>query len=96
MADVRHEYLSKAKENLDLLSRRIVGLEAKANEKTGELHREFKAALSSICESKDQAERQLDELKLESRSAWVDVEHGVEAARNSLSDAIDNASERFQ
>jgi BMFP domain-containing protein YqiC len=35
MTDDRNEYISKAKENLDLLNARIVELEAKANEKIG-------------------------------------------------------------
>lgn len=96
MTDTRNEYLSKAKEDLDLLNARIVELEAKANEKTGEVRREFKAKLSGIRESRDQASRRLEELRLASKPAWEDVKQGVEKAWHSLSDAIDSASERFQ
>lgn len=96
MTDRRSEYISKAKENLDLLNARIVELEARANKKTGEVRREFKANLSGIRESKEQAERRLEELRLASKPAWEDVKHGVEQAWHSLSDAVDRASERFQ
>lgn len=95
MTDARNEYISKAKENLDLLNARIVELEAKANEKTGEVRRELKAKLSGLRESKDQAERRLDELRLASKPAWEDVKQGVEKAWHSLSDAIDRATERL-
>ena len=70
-------------------------LEAKANEKTGEVRRELKAKLSGLRESKDQAERRLDELRLASKPAWEDVKQGVEKAWHSLSDAIDRATERL-
>ncbi len=96
MTDTRSEYISKAKENLDLLDARIVELEAKANKKTGEVSREFKANLSGLRKSKDQAERRLEELRLASKPAWEDVKQGVEKAWHSLSDAVDDARERFQ
>lgn len=96
MTDSRSEYISKAKENLDLLDARIVELEAKANKKTGEVGREFKAKLSGLRKSKDQAEQRLEELRLASKPAWEDVKQGVEKAWHSLSDAVDNASARFQ
>ena len=96
MTDARSEYLSKARENLDLLNARIVELEAKANKKSGEVRRELKAKLSGLRESTDPAERRLDELRLASEPAWDDVKQGVEKAWHSLSDAVDNATERFQ
>ena len=96
MRDTRSEYISKAKENLELINARIVELEAKANEKSGEARREFKAKLSGIRESRAQAKRRLAELRLASEPAWEDVKQGVERAWRSLSDAVDSASERFQ
>lgn len=96
MTDTRSEYISKAKENLDLLNARIVELEAKADRKTGEARRELKAKLSGLRESKDRADRRLDELRRASKPAWEDVKQGVEQAWHSLSDAVDRASERFQ
>lgn len=96
MRDTRSEYISKAKENLELINARIVELEARANEKTGEARREFKAKLSGIRESTAQAKRRLAELRLASEPTWEDVKQGVERAWHSLSDAVDSASERFQ
>ncbi|MGB5326330.1 MAG: hypothetical protein WBN40_13025 [Pseudomonadales bacterium] len=96
MSENKSEYISKAKENLALLDAKIVELEAKANKKTGEVRREFKAKISGLRESKNQAERRLDELRLASKPAWEDVKQGVEQAWHSLSDAVDNATERFQ
>ena len=96
MTDARNEYISKAKENLDLLNARIVELEAEADKKTGEARREFKARLGGIRESKEQAERRLGELKLASKPAWEDVKQGVDQAGRSLSESIDRASERFK
>jgi BMFP domain-containing protein YqiC len=96
MTDTRSEFISKTKENLDLLNARIVELEAKANEKTGEVRREFKAKISGLRESKAQADRRLEELRLASKPAWEDVKKGVEQAWHSLSDAVDSASSRFQ
>ena len=96
MTDTQNEYIAKAKENLDLLNAKIVELEARANKKTGDVRREFKAKLSGIRESKDQTERRLEELRLASKPAWEDVKKGVEQARKSLSESIDKASERFQ
>ena len=96
MTDTRNEYISRAKEKFNLLNARILELEAKANETSGELSRELKSKLSGIRESKDQAERRLDELRLASKPAWEDVKLGVERASNKLSDAVNRASERFQ
>lgn len=96
MTDTQNEYIKKAKENLDLLDAKIVELEAKANEKSGDVRREAKAKLSGIRESKDQAERRLEELRLASKPAWDDLKQGVEQAWHSLSESVDRASERFQ
>jgi len=96
MTDTQSEYIAKAKENLDLLNAKLVELEARANEKTGDARRELKAKLSGIRESKDHAERRLEELRLASKPAWNDVKQGLEQARKSLSESIDRASERFQ
>lgn len=96
MTDARSEYIEKAKENLDLINARIVELEAKANEKTGEARRELKSKLTSIREYKDQAERRLDDLRRASKPAWEDVKYGAEQAWTTLSDAVERASKRFQ
>ena len=96
MTDTQNEYIVKTKKNLDLLDAKIVELEAKANEKTGDVRREFKAKISGIRQSKDQAERRLEELRLASKPAWEDVKQGVEQAWSSLSKSIERASERFQ
>ena len=96
MTDKRSEYIAKAKEELDLINARIVKLEATVNEKTGEARREMKAKLGGIREAKEQAERRLEDLRLASKPAWEDVKQGVEHAWTSLSDSVDQASERFQ
>lgn len=96
MSDIRSESVSKAKEDLNLLDARIGELEAKANKKTGEVRREFKERISGLRDSKDKAERRLDELRQASKPAWEDVKEGVEQAWHSLSDAVDNAAERFK
>ena len=96
MENSRNEYIAKAKENLELLNARIVNLEAMANEKSGEVRRELKATLSGIRDSKEQADRRLQELKLASKPAWEDIKHGVEQAWVSLSDSVDRAAARFK
>lgn len=96
MANERGEYIAQMKEKLDLLNAKIVELEAKANEKKGDARREFKAKLSGIRESKDQAERRLAELRLASQPAWEDVKRGAEQAWKSIADAVEKANERFQ
>lgn len=96
MANERGEYIAQAREKLDLLNARIVELEAKANEKTGEVRREFKAKLSGIREANSQAERRLDELRLASKPAWEDANRGAEQAWKSVADAVKKTSERFQ
>lgn len=96
MTDKRNEFIAKAKEELDLLNAKIVDLEAKANEKTGEVRRELKAKISGLRESKEQAERRLEDLRLASKPAWEDVKQGVEHAWKSLADSVERASERFQ
>ena len=62
MTDASNEYLSKAEKTVDLLNARIVELEAKTNEKPGEVHQELKAKLSRLRELKEQAQRRLDKL----------------------------------
>jgi hypothetical protein len=96
MTDTRSEYIAKAKENLELINAKLLELEAKAEKKSGDARREFKANLSGIRESRDQAVRRLEELRLASKPAWEDVKLGVEQAWSSLSNAVDNASERFK
>lgn len=96
MADARSEYIAKAKEKLDLLDSRIVDLEARANDKTGELRRELKAKISGLRESKEQAERRLEDLRLASKPAWEDIKQGVEESWKSLADSVARAGERFQ
>lgn len=46
MTDKRSEFIARAKEELDLLNAKIIDLEARANEKSGELRRELKAKIS--------------------------------------------------
>jgi hypothetical protein len=96
MTDERGEYIAQAKEKLDLLNAKIIELEAKANEKSGKARREFSAKLTGIRETKDRAERRLQELRLASKPAWEDVKTGLEQAQESVADAIKRASERFQ
>jgi hypothetical protein len=73
-----------------------VELDAKAQKKSGDARRELKARLSGIKETRDQAARRLEDLRLASDPAWEDVKQGVEQAWTSLSDAVENASKRFQ
>lgn len=96
MTNERGEYIAQAKEKLDLLNAKIIELEAKADQKSGEARREFKAKLSGIRESRDLAARHLQELRLASSPAWEDIKIGLEQARKSVANAIDSATERFQ
>lgn len=96
MSDARNEFISKAKNNLDKLDSKIIELEAKANEKGGEVRRELKDKLGDIMESRQQIAQRLEELQAASKPAWEDVKLGVEQAWNSLSDAVNRAGERFQ
>jgi hypothetical protein len=96
MTNERGEYIAQAKEKLDLLNARIVELEAKANEKAGEVRREFKAKLTGIRELKDQADGRLERLRLTSQPAWEDAKRGAEQAWKSVADAVEKAKERFQ
>lgn len=96
MTDSRSEYIAEAKKNLNLLDAKITELEAKANEKKGEARREFDSKITGIRDSKEQMERRIEELKLASKPAWEDVKQGAEQAWRTLSNAVDNASERFQ
>jgi hypothetical protein len=96
MTDARSEYISRAKEKLDIIDAKLVELEAKANEKSGDARRELKDKLGGIRESKEKAERRLEELRRASKPAWEDVKLGVEQAWDSLSNAVERASERFK
>ena len=96
MTSTRNEYIAKARENLNLLNARILELEAKAKEKKGEVRREMDAKLDGIRETKEQAQRQLQELKMASEPAWEDVKQGADQAYQTLSEAIERARKRFQ
>ena len=96
MNNERGEYIAQAKEQLELLNARIIELEAKANEKAGDVRRELKAKLSGIRELKDQADGRLERLRLASQPAWEDAKRGAEQARKSVADAVEKAKERFQ
>lgn len=96
MTEERIEFIAQTRENLDRLNAKIIELESKANEKSGDARRELKAKLNEISESKDKAERRLQELRLASKPAWEDVKLGVEKAWKSVANAVDRASERFQ
>lgn len=95
MTDLRKEYISKAKKDLELINARISAFEAKASEKTGEVRQELKSELNGIRESRARAKRRLAELRLASKPAWDDAKKGVEQAWHSLSDAIDSATKRL-
>ena len=96
MNNERGEYIAQAREQLELLNARIIELEAKANEKAGDVRRELKAKLSGIRELKDQADGRLERLRLASQPAWEDAKRGAEQARKSVADAVEKAKERFQ
>jgi TolA-binding protein len=96
MRNERGEYIAQAKEQLDLLNARIVELEAKANEKAGDIRRELKANLRGIRELKNQADGRLERLRLASQPAWEDARRGAEQARKSVADAVEEVKERFQ
>lgn len=96
MTNERGEYIAQAREKLEILNARIVELEAKANEKAGDVRRELKARLSGIRELKGQADGRLERLRLTSQPAWEDAKRSVEQARKSVADAVEKARERFQ
>ncbi len=48
MTEERNEFIAQAQEKLDLLNAKIKGLEAKANEKTGDARRELKIKLKKF------------------------------------------------
>ena len=95
MTDTRTEFITKAKENLDQIDAKIVELEAKANQKKGDLRRDLEETLTSIRQRKDEAKLRLEELRLASKPAWNDVKQGVEQAQSALSKALHSATERF-
>ena len=95
MTNIRKEYISKAKKDLELINARIMEIESKASEETGEVRRELRTELNGIRESRAQAKRRFVVLRLASKPAWEDAKHGAEQAWHSLSDAIDRASARL-
>ena len=91
MTDKRNEYMERTKENLDVMNAKIAELEAIASKKTGEARRDLSERLDEIRQSREKAEKRLAELR-----AWDDVKHGFEDAWQSLSRAVDRATDRFQ
>jgi hypothetical protein len=97
MTETRHEYLSRAEEKLNTLTGRIVDLESKADQRSGDdAGREMRALIETIRNSRERAEHRLRELRLASQPAWEEVREGVEEAWRSLSRAIDKANERLK
>ena len=96
MTDKRKEYMEKTKENLDVLNAKIAELEATASKKTGEARRDLRERLDEIRQSREKAEERLAELRQAAKPAWDDVKHGFEDAWQSLSKAVDRATDRFQ
>jgi F0F1-type ATP synthase membrane subunit b/b' len=95
VTETRNEYIAKAREKLEVLDSKIVALEAQVGAKAGEARREFRTKLSEIKQSRDRAERRLQELRLASKPAWEDVKQGVEKAWKSLETAVDRAKQEF-
>jgi len=96
MTDNRNAYIEKTTENLDLLKAKIRKLEALANKKTGEARRDLRERLDDIRETREKAEERLKELRSATSPAWDDIKQGFEDAWQSLSTAVDNATDRFQ
>ena len=96
MTDKRNEYMEKTKENLDVMNAKIAELEAIASKKTGEARRDLRERLDEISQSREKAEKRLAELREATKPAWDDVKHGFEDAWQSLSRAVDRATDRFQ
>ena len=95
MTDKRTEYMEKTKENLDLMNAKIAKLEAIAGKKTGEARRDLRERLDDIKQSREKAEKRLEELRESAKPAWDDMKHGFEDAWQSLSKAVDRATDRF-
>lgn len=96
MTDKRTEYMEKTKENLDVMNAKIAELEAIAGKKTGEARRDLRERLDNIKQSREKAETRLEELREAAKPAWDDMKHGFEDAWQSLSKAVDKATDRFQ
>lgn len=95
MTDTKNEYISKAKEKLDLIDARIVDFDQKGNEKKGEVREEFEVMVKGIKESMSQMELRIEELHFASEPTWQDLKDGAEQAWISLSDAVKKAGERL-
>jgi len=96
MTDNRNAYIEKTTENLDLLKAKIRKLEALANKKTGEARRDLRERLDDIRQTREKAEERLKELQRATSPAWDDIKQGFEDAWQSLSTAVDSATDRFQ
>jgi len=96
MTDERNEFMSRARENLDVINANMAEVEARISRTSGEARREFKKGLEKMRHAKNEAERKLEDVRLAAQPAWQDLKQGAEEARKAFADAVERAGERLQ
>ena len=91
----RDAYIEKAKAQLDQWNAEIDKLEAKARETSADGEIAYHETLQDLRTKRDTLEEKLQQTRESGDAAWSDVKAGVDAAWNSLSDAIQKAQSRF-
>ncbi|MFO7831153.1 MAG: coiled coil domain-containing protein [Desulfuromonadaceae bacterium] len=93
---MKEAYQKKLHAELDEWSAEIEQLKAKADKEEAESQLEYYKKIEELRTMQDQARSKLAELEQAGNEAWEDLKAGLDSARDTLSNAIRSAKERFK
>ena len=93
---MKETYEQKLQAKLDECDAEIKKLMAKADKVEADAQLEYYKQIAELRSMQEAANEKLAELKVASDDAWEDIKAGLESARDSLGNALESASSRFQ
>ena len=96
ISNIKDEYTRKMHSKLDQWGAEIDALSAKADQAGAEARVEYHKQIADLHSKKDKARNQLTELENAGENAWEDMKSGVEAAWDSVGEAVNSAKSRFK
>ena len=94
--NIKDEYTRKMHSRLDQWSAEIDELSAKADQAEAHVRAEYHKQVEALRSKKDEARQHLIDLEHAGDSAWEDLKSGIEAAWDSLGEAVNSAKSRFK
>lgn len=93
--DQIESFTNAMEERLTEVADRVESIKEDAADLTGDAKAEFNEAIAALDEQRQALASRLDELQDSGTDAWTEMKIGLERSWNELSDAVDEAADKF-